>query len=430
MLNIVLGNQLFPSWERLSAGDEFLMIESHFLCARYRYHQQKLVLIFACMRQFAENLRKKGFKVHYVTLDASEGSRDYFEILSDELRSRNVREIRVAEIADRGFARAFESWAKREKIRIEPAESQLFLTPTHLYSEAFGSRRPFMKTFYEWQRRRLRVLLDSNGDPQGGQWSFDTDNRKKLPRGYHAPAFPMATRSKIVKEIIALIEREFPQNPGRAADFWLPTTTTESVEWLDQFLSWRLDQFGPYEDALRAGEDPNEDILNHSALSPMMNVGILPAELVVERTLAHARRKRTPIASVEGFIRQIIGWREFVKGIDGIYGERQATTNFFKHRRRMKPCWYDGTTGLPPVDDAIRKAIRRGYNHHIERLMVLSNVMLLSELNPVEVHCWFMEMYVDSSEWVMGPNVYGMGQFSDGGIFATKPYICGSNTTF
>lgn len=167
--------------------------------------------------------------------------------------------------------------------------------------------------------------------------------------------------------------------------------------------------------------------MNHSALSPLINIGLLNPDEVVREALAMAKTRSLPLASLEGFIRQVIGWREFIYGIDLVFGERQSSSNFFKHERKLKPCWYDATTGLPPVDDAIRKALQRGYNHHIERLMVLSNVMLLTGVAPSEVHRWFMEMYVDAHEWVMGPNVFGMGQFSDGGIFATKPYICGSN---
>ena len=153
---------------------------------------------------------------------------------------------------------------------------------------------------------------------------------------------------------------------------------------------------------------------------------------MVDATLAHGRScqqrgEPIPIASLEGFLRQVIGWREFVRGIDRVFGERQASGNFWGHHRCLAPCWNDGNTGLPPLDAAIERLNRLGYNHHIERLMVISNLMLLCEIDPLAVHGWFMERYLDSYEWVMGPNVYGMGQMSDGGIFATKPYICGSN---
>ncbi|MCP9810232.1 deoxyribodipyrimidine photolyase, partial [Cyanobium sp. HWJ4-Hawea] len=181
--------------------------------------------------------------------------------------------------------------------------------------------------------------------------------------------------------------------------------------------------FGPYEDSLSL----QHDTLQHSLLSPLLNCGLLDPEDVIEATLEHAKAEAIPIASLEGFLRQIIGWREFIRGIDLEFGERQRETNFWNHHRQLGPCWNDGTTGLPPLDAAIEKVNRLAYNHHIERLMVISNLMLLCEIQPRAVYGWFMERYLDSYGWVMGPNVYGMGLMSDGGIFATKPYICGSN---
>tara|TARA_Y100000591_G_C21633046_1_gene593814 strand:- start:90 stop:770 length:681 start_codon:yes stop_codon:yes gene_type:complete len=158
-----------------------------------------------------------------------------------------------------------------------------------------------------------------------------------------------------------------------------------------------------------------------------MNIGLITAEEIINKVLKAHQKDNFPLNSLEGFIRQVIGWREFIRGIYQNYDKEESSTNFWNHKRKLRKCWYDGTTGILPVDDAIKKVQRLGYNHHIERLMVLSNFMLLCEINPKDVYKWFMEMYVDSSEWVMGPNVYGMGQFSDGGIFATKPYISGSN---
>jgi deoxyribodipyrimidine photolyase-related protein len=291
-----------------------------------------------------------------------------------------------------------------------------------------GRRRPFMKTFYERQRRRLGLLLEPDGSPTGGRWSFDVENRRKLPKGYVEPTLPALPASPHEPAVRALIERHFADHPGALGPLWIPFDQAGAAAWLQRFLAERLDDFGPFEDAL----SQNHATLHHSLLSPLLNIGLLTPGAVIQATLAHAaarqeRGQPLPIASLEGFLRQVIGWREFVRGIDRVHGERQAAANFWNHQRRLAPCWDDGSSGLPPLDAAIERVNRLGYNHHIERLMVISNLMLLCEIHPGEVHRWFMERYLDSYEWVMGPNVYGMGQMSDGGLFATKPYIGGSN---
>jgi deoxyribodipyrimidine photolyase-related protein len=280
-----------------------------------------------------------------------------------------------------------------------------------------------MKSFYEKLRRDTGILMTKGGNPIGNKFSFDIDNRESLPRDSAPPELPEIQPTKHVNEVAKLCDKLFPDHPGDTQGFWLPTTRKQSLVWLNDFLENRLRNFGTYEDAISF----RSDFVYHSALSPLLNLGLITPKEVISKALKYADANSVPLNSLEGLIRQILGWREFVRGIYQNYSEEQDSTNFWKHSAKLADCWYDATTGIPPVDDAIQKALRLGYNHHIERLMVLSNVMLLSEISPREVHRWFMEMYVDSSDWVMGPNVYGMGQFSDGGIFVTKPYICGSN---
>jgi deoxyribodipyrimidine photolyase-related protein len=205
--------------------------------------------------------------------------------------------------------------------------------------------------------------------------------------------------------------------------WWLPTTRRQALAWLGEFLRKRFDLFGPYEDALST-RDP---FLFHSVLSPVLNLGLLTPHEVLKRALRHAAHEAIRLNSLEGFVRQIIGWREFVRGIYRLYSDKQERANFFGHERKLTNAWFDATTGLRPLDDVITKALRFGWAHHIERLMVAGNLMTLCEIEPGEAHRWFMEMFVDSSDWVMAPNVFGMGIFSDGGTFSTKPYICGSN---
>jgi deoxyribodipyrimidine photolyase-related protein len=196
-----------------------------------------------------------------------------------------------------------------------------------------------------------------------------------------------------------------------------------ALEYLHTFLEERLTLFGPYEDAIHTSHCR----LFHSAISPLLNIGLLCPETVLQTTIAFATANQVPIASLEGFVRQILGWREFIRAAYEVDGRKMRSTNFFDHTRPLALELWDGTTGIPPIDTAVRGALRFGYTHHIERLMVLGNFMLLSKTDPDEVYHWFMAMYVDAYDWVMVPNVYGMSQFADGGLFATKPYISGSN---
>ena len=195
------------------------------------------------------------------------------------------------------------------------------------------------------------------------------------------------------------------------------------VKLLDFFIKEKSNLFGDYEDAV----NQKNNILFHSALSPYINLGLITPEFIIQKILDFHKKHKIRMNSLEGYIRQVIGWREFMRGIYQGYSDEMETKNFFKHNRKMKKSWYEGTTGLPPLDYAIKNAVNYGWSHHIERLMILSNIMNLCEVKPTIVYKWFMEMFVDSSDWVMVPNVYGMGLFSDGGIFATKPYICGSS---
>lgn len=280
-----------------------------------------------------------------------------------------------------------------------------------------------MKTFYEKQRKKLNILMEPGGFPVGGQWSFDEDNRLPLPAKLIPPKLPAPKPSEHVQEAIKVCEAHFKAHPGNPSDFWLPVDRKGAHSWLQRFLAERLAQFGPYEDALAS----HSDFVFHSVLTPFLNTGLLTPAEVVEQTLAFAKENSIPLASLEGFIRQVIGWREFIRGVYQNFSETQDRMNYWKHNRRLSAHWYEGNTGIPPLDFTINKVVKYGYAHHIERLMVIGSLMLLLGVQPKEAHKWFMEMFIDSSDWVMGPNVYGMALFSDGGIFATKPYICGSN---
>ena len=450
-LTLILGNQLYRQWLwgpelQLGPNDTVLMVEDLGVASAYRYHKLRLLHTFVAMRTFRDALLGQRIQVRYFELPDSE-NQTFLERLASELRVQHSTDtaanstpaLRVAEIADPSFQQNLEEFCSASGVQLTVLPSPDFLETAAESRRWFeGKRRPFMKTFYERQRKRLGLLLEADGSPTGGQWSFDADNRKRLPKGYAEPALPRVTPSRHDGAVRAIVGRYFTNNPGEFGPLFIPYDHASADSWLQSFLRERLANFGPYEDAL----SQQFDTLNHSLLSPLLNIGLLnPAAVVqaavvqvefvqigIDPSLANCPSPRPmPIASLEGFLRQVIGWREFVRGIHLSHGQRQAHGNFWNHHRSLAACWQNGTTGLVPVDQAIRRANRLGYNHHIERLMVISNVMLLCEIQPREVYQWFMERYLDSYDWVMGPNVYGMGQMSDGGIFATKPYICGSN---
>jgi deoxyribodipyrimidine photolyase-related protein len=419
---VILGNQLFPL-RYLPSPDAapVFMAEDVGLCTYEKHHQQKIVLFLAAMRAYADKLREAGYDVHYVELDTSDKSA-YEDKLAEVLEQCGSEKLVHFEIEDKAMEQRIIEFADTGKLEREELASPMFTCSRERFSKfAAAKKRILMADFYKQQRRRLDILVDDDGEPDGGRWSFDADNRKKLPRNITPPVMPEASRGKHVEEVIALVEKAFPGHPGKASEFCWPTTGAEAESWLDDFIEKRLEHFGPYEDAMTT----RSATVFHSVLSPLMNLGLLPPQDVVDKVMEHAGA--IPMQSLEGFVRQVIGWREFVRGVYREYGDEQASSNFWNHERELTEAWYEGKTGIPPLDDAITTAQRLGWTHHIPRLMVLGNLMTLCEIRPASAHRWFMEMFVDSSEWVMGPNVYGMGIFSDGGVFATKPYICGSN---
>lgn len=430
---LILGNQLFHPkglqklWE--SSGPKnsprplVFMREDRELCTHFRYHKHKIIFFLAAMRNYAEELRAHGFEVHYQKLDTQD-TRSFEIALGEFIQTLSIQSLITFEIEDKFLEQRLLKWAKDHQHPFQIWESPLFLTSRSDFKDYLQKyKKPFMKTFYEGQRKKLKILVTEDLKPLGGQWSFDEENRKPLPKNLKPPGLPEVHTNPLQKEVLSLVDRFFSDHPGESKDFWLPTTRAEAQNWFQDFLEKRFAQFGPYEDAL----SNDEPFLFHSVLAPLLNVGLLTPRRLLQDTLRFAEKNSIPLNSLEGFVRQVMGWREFIRGIYQNYSEHQDSSNHWNHQRALNDLWYRGETGIPPLDGVLQKTRRYGYAHHIERLMILGNLMLLLEVHPQEAHRWFMEMFVDSSDWVMGPNVYGMALFSDGGVFATKPYICGSN---
>ena len=419
---VILGDQLFPvTFYKDQKSIPVFMAEDTGLATHFKYHKHKIAFFFLSMRSYADQLTDKGFEVEYHQLTKN----TFLELLTKFVKKQKLEKLVMAEIQDKFFEKEVEKFCKTHKLELEFLISPMFLCDRQQFKIYLHyNSKPFMKTFYEAERKRQKILVLKGDKPEGGHWSFDVENRKKAPKELTNKGLAKVTPDKHLKDVSKLVEKEFSDHPGSMEDFWLPTDRAGALKSLDHFIKHHLVHYGDYQDSI-TNRDP---FLYHAIISPMMNNGLITPAEILERVLkAYREEKDIPLASVEGFVRQVMGWREFVRGIYQNFSDVQDTKNFFGHKGKLTKDWYEGTTGLPPVDDAIQKANKYGYCHHIERLMILSNIMLLSEVHPHEVHKWFMEMFVDSADWVMGPNVFGMGQFSDGGIFATKPYISGSN---
>ena len=418
---IVLGNQLFdPLYLKNYKDCKIFMAEDLGLCTYEKHHKLKILHFLSSMRSYNDLLKSKGFETDYY--DCKNNFSDKYEDkLRKSIKESKPKRVFSFEVEDKPFEKKLNKIVKEIGLERVIVTSPMFLNSRDDFKKYLeNKKKPLMANYYKMSRIKFDLLVKDE-KPVGGKWSFDKDNRKKLPQTVKLPKRPVASETKHTKVLKKFINIRFENHPGNTENFWLPTTHKESTVWLDDFLTEKLNLFGDYEDAV----SQRDNILFHSALSPLINSGLITPEKIVDRL--KKLKTKVNLNSLEGYIRQVIGWREFMRGIYQNYSIEMEKRNFFNHKRKFKKEWYSGETGIPPLDHSIKNALKYGWTHHIERLMVLSSLMNLCEIEPKQVYKWFMEMFIDSSEWVMAPNVYGMGLFSDGGIFATKPYICGSS---
>ncbi len=426
-ISLIFPHQLFADISRWQ--EHCYLIEEDLYFTQFPFHKQKLVLHRASMKAYEQVLINAGKNVTYI--DSSHQHSDCRKLIASFISSKSdpdhedsVEKICCIDVVDDWLRMHIQQAILDADIDFDVSPTPMFLNPLPVYCDFFRDNRLFHHDFYVEARKREKILVNEDDEPIGGQWSFDEDNRKKYPRKETPPAVEFPELSKHYEEAINYVEENFGAHYGEAnPDFRYPTTHKEAEKWLENFLSKRFKDFGKYEDAIV----DDQHILHHSMLTPMLNTGLLTPRQVIERTLEVSEAYDIPINSLEGFIRQIIGWREFMYGLYESIGRKQRSSNFWGFTRKIPPSFYTGDTGIVPIDTTIKKLLKTGYAHHIERLMIFGNFMLLCEFDPDEVYQWFMEMFIDSYDWVMVPNIYGMSQFADGGLMATKPYISGSN---
>jgi deoxyribodipyrimidine photolyase-related protein len=419
---LVFPHQLF---DQLPEGVETVAVmEEPLFFQQYAFHKQKLVFHRATMRCYADGLRQRGLDVRYF---GCEGKAVDLSVWVKQWGEEGFSEFQLYRPEDDWLVQRLTAAALLNGIALVYHDTPQFMLNRVDVKSYFAGKKHFLQAnFYSAQRKQFQVLMDG-AKPRGGKWSFDEDNRERFPKNQPVPELANGRtddEEKYWSEAVSYVERHFPSAPGEfQGDFDYAISHDGAQRWLKDFVEHRLLHFGTYEDALVA----KEPLLHHSLLSVYLNNGLLLPKDVLDAVLHESETRDLPLNDVEGFVRQMLGWREFIRGLYLSVGRQQRTRNYWGYTRKIPQSFYNGTTGIVPVDVVIKKVLKNGYCHHIERLMVLSNFMLLCDFDPDEVYRWFMELFMDAYDWVMVPNVYGMGQFADGGMMSTKPYISGSN---
>jgi deoxyribodipyrimidine photolyase-related protein len=421
-LRIILGDQLSDSLPSLAdidpARDVVLMAEVQAECTYVKHHKKKIVLVLAAMRHFASALRERGLRVEYVTLDDPQNTHTLRgEMLRAAARHKPSR-IVATEAGEWRLAEDMRRWQSLAGIEVEIRDDTRYVARIQDFVHwARGKRSLRMEFFYRDMRRRTGLLM--NGDaPEAERWNFDKENRKSLPARIKPPPPPAFPPDQITRAVITLVQARFADHFGDAEDFALPVTAAQAETALADFIARRLPGFGDWQDAMKAGEPT----LFHALISTSLNLGLLDPLKICAAAEAAYRAGDAPLPAVEGFIRQIIGWREFIRGIYWLHMPDYAHKNALGAVRKLPWFYWTGETRMNCLHHAIADTRAHAYAHHIQRLMITGNFALLAGLDPAEVDDWYMVVYADAYQWVEMPNTRGMALFADGGIVGSKPY--------
>ncbi len=418
-ITLIFPDQLFLHHPSIVPGRPIYLVEEFLFFKIQPFHKQRLVLLRAAMQSYAEMLSKNKHQVAYVSSRELHQRGSFFDMLG----KKPIKNIHLAEFADDWLYQDLKNGSEKYGWTLNFSPSPGFICSNHDLKVFFGEKEHFsMAQFYAYQRKRLGILMEGQS-PVGGKYSFDTENRKKMPKNLSIPPTFRPTKVSHREKIIAEIESEFPHAIGEAVPFLYPSTHEEAQQALKIFLETKFELYGFYQDAIQK----EDSFLFHSVLSPLLNIGLLTPQEVIQAAIKHAKKYSTPLNSLEGFLRQIIGWREFVRASYLFKGSYQRTFNFFHHTEKIPKNFWEGSIGILPIDTIIKRILKTGYCNHIERLMVLGNFLLLTETAPNQIYKWFMGNFIDAYDWVMVPNIYGMSQYADGGTIVTKPYVSSSN---
>lgn len=421
-LRLILGDQLSPSISALRdydpGRDVVLMAEVSDEANYVRHHKQKLVLVFSAMRHFASELEAQSIRIDYVQLEDEGNSGSFTGEVERALQRHGCGRIVVTEPGEWRVLDMMRGWERRFGVPVDIRADDRFLCSLSGFSDwAEGRKSLRMEFFYREMRRKTGWLME-DGQPLGGRWNYDAENRKALPKGMNLPRRNRFEPDETTRDVIDLVQRRFPEHFGELDGFGWAVTRGDALEALEHFITACLPGFGDYQDAMKSGED----FLFHSLISPYLNIGLLLPKEVCEAALAALDREQAPLAAVEGFLRQILGWREFVRGLYWHSMPGYADSNFLQAQRSLPDFYWSGETDLNCLREAIGNTRRNAYAHHIQRLMVTGNFALLAGIEPAQVEEWYLLVYLDAFEWVELPNTHGMALFADGGVLASKPY--------
>jgi deoxyribodipyrimidine photolyase-related protein len=422
-----LGDQLSPDLSSLQAGDpasdRVLMVEVQEEATYVRHHKKKIAFLFSAMRHFADELRDLGWQVDYVTLDARENSGSFTSEIERAVERRTPEKILVTEPGEWRVLEAMKTWQETLSVPVQILEDDRFIaTHAEFQTWAEGRKQLRMEYFYREMRRKTGLLMDGD-KPEGGKWNYDSENRKPAKADLFMPAPLRTPPDAITEDVLALVAGRFDNHFGDLKPFWFGVTRAQAEAALDQFIETALAKFGDYQDAMLEGEK----FLYHSILSLYINAGLLDPLAVCRRVEQAYQNGDAPLNAAEGFIRQIIGWREYVRGIYWLKMPEYVEENFFGNSRALPDFYWTGETDMACLQAAITQTKEEAYAHHIQRLMVTGNFALLAGIDPKQVHEWYLAVYADAYEWVELPNTLGMSQFADGGLLGSKPYASSGN---
>jgi len=421
-LRLILGDQLTHSLSSLSdvecEEDVILLCEVWEEAKYVKHHKKKIAFLFAAMRHFAEELKAKGLKVEYHKLDLSTRLTSFRSVVQSALNNHQADRIIVTHPGEYRVLEELRTWERSFSVPIEIRDDDRFLcSHKEFESWASGRKELRMEYFYREMRKKYNILMDGD-KPEGGKWNYDSENRKPPRTGLNVPKTSTTPIDEITKEVLELVGDKFADHFGEIEPFFFAVTREGALLALHKFIKERLKYFGDYQDAMIEGEP----WMYHSHISFYLNCGLLePLECVQHAEQAY-RDNKAPLNAVEGFVRQIIGWREFVRGLYWLKMPDYKQQNFFSATRNLPSFYWTGASQMNCVRQCVLETKKHAYAHHIQRLMVLGNFALLAGLHPEEVNEWYLIVYADAYEWVELPNVTGMVLFADGGLLASKPY--------